>query len=487
MIIDTDNIVDIDARLDLAKQLRDRSDFDGALTIYREVLAGALERGETLLTADMRCDIGGLLCFMDPNAAYEPLQQAMNDYEQIGNRSRIARAHGRLANLHRIQGRIELALEHYHQGMKIFREDDEPEQLLILLGNLAGFLYEYQHPEEAENYIKEAIDLARVAKDRDKEAWYLTMYAKELQLAGKDELATNKIDHALRLAESLSDTHLLASVREGKAFIHLMRREYDSALVILSYLLNYFEKSGDVRYLASIHISTAECLRQMGRLDESLEHYTKALALVKKIEDLRGETNVVEGIAEVYYIKGDFEKAYHNFHQAAATYRNLGEMVQVGIVHNRIALVCRDMSNPAEAKASYESALSIFRRKKETHLLAITLFLFADLMIDDGQYSYANELLTDASDSLNWEKAQTYALDCMIPLIRIGYLSETGRIDKTLTLPPLAKEWRVTARKALELINRFHIIPSDRSVRHFAALRTELLVAGIPEKEVPQL
>lgn len=100
---------------------------------------------------------------------------------------------------------------------------------------------------------------------------------------------------------------------------------FDQAEDIFNRALNYFKSAQD-------DINIAKCFKELGKLyqyeekpDAALSLFDKSLQIYKRLRDVEGENIIMEYMADVYRIKGDFSQALFNVSQLDHYYKDTNQ------------------------------------------------------------------------------------------------------------------------------------------------------------------
>src|SRR5205085_6014245 len=135
----------------------------------------------------------------------------------------------------------------------------------------------------------------------------------------------------------------VAHIRLGRVLS--MGGEAESALAPLDEAQRYFQAladagNTDAAGMASTAITeTADCLRDLGRLDEAAAAYLEAIARDKKLDDRRGLAVNKGQLGTVRLLQGRYPEALTTYTEARLTFENLGEPRSVAVFWHQIGRV----------------------------------------------------------------------------------------------------------------------------------------------------
>ncbi|MFF5207207.1 tetratricopeptide repeat protein [Streptosporangium sp. NPDC000396] len=233
---------------------------------------------------------------------------------KLGHREFEERALTDLAWTYWRLGEYERAEEYAHQALDACEEADERARALLTLGNVA--LRRRQDPQ-AEQYLKQALDLTRIGVDTWGEAHVLGILALVLDRAGRPEEARRHLDLALALHRKIGNP-------AGEAMI-----------------LN--------------HLGVV--LRHQGELAQARARHEQAAALYRKLGNTTDEAAALNGLAEA---AGDPARAVEG-HAASLTLANLTRnRPEQARAHDGLARAHLALGHPEQAREHGQVALGLY-------------------------------------------------------------------------------------------------------------------------------
>lgn len=133
------------------------------------------------------------------------------------------------------------------------------------------------------------------------------------------------------------------------------------ALELLIVAQRIFEQVDDEgERMAAVAIGEqADCLADLGRLDEAAETYKERIKRGQKLEDFRGVSVGKGGLTDVLRRQGKYAEAISSYEAIRAIFEALNEPTSVAIVWHQIGVVYRDAGQYDAAEAAHKSALEI--------------------------------------------------------------------------------------------------------------------------------
>ncbi|MEX2498047.1 MAG: CHAT domain-containing tetratricopeptide repeat protein [Wenzhouxiangellaceae bacterium] len=232
---------------------------------------------------------------------------------------------------------------------------------------------------------------------------------------------------------------------------------------------------------ADVLFETAEWHRDAGRREDAALAYADALALYRRVDDLRGQAAALNSLGLVAWRQGRPVEATPRFEQALAIRRTLGEAFASAAILNNLGLLAAESGDRDAALEHYQQALEIFQNGIElrTGIDAASAAGLANQVSGDGDLGSALNTLNNLAQ-LYWDTGQPavaerywrnyLAFEAHVPEAlavaqarhNLGVLLyEQGRLDEALRLLLNAKDsfdaagagrWQAEVRVALSLL-----------------------------------
>ncbi|MGR6919467.1 AfsR/SARP family transcriptional regulator [[Actinomadura] parvosata] len=243
---------------------------------------------------------------------------ALQRSRKLGDREVQARALTDLAWTYWRLGEYERAEEHAHRALDACEEAYERARALLTLGNVA---LRRRQDVEAEQYLKQALDLSRIGADTWGEAHVLGILALTLDRAGRAEEARRHLDLALALhrkvgnpaGEAATLDHLgVVLRRQGEPA--QARARHEQAAALYRELGNPADEAGALNGLAEAADDPAR----------AIEEHTAALTLADRTRNRPEQARAHDGLARAHLALGHPEQAVEHGRLALALYADLG-------------------------------------------------------------------------------------------------------------------------------------------------------------------
>jgi tetratricopeptide (TPR) repeat protein len=227
-----DKTAKAESELKIGSVLKASRDLDGALAVYKDVLALSQASGDRQHLAAALGGIGSIYRIQQRNEeAANSLTQAVSSISQTSNPLLIARLQAELGLLHVAQHNKNSAVRDFRDAINILRRARAAKDIQTVLLFQLGHLYEQSsNLPEAKRYYTEASDLAHSQGDRIAEN-YLSLFLVRcnFNLSPPEQRAQNK-ENLRRSYEQIAKSFLECNHTAGEGFLYMeLGKEYERA------------------------------------------------------------------------------------------------------------------------------------------------------------------------------------------------------------------------------------------------------------------
>jgi predicted ATPase len=203
------------------------------------------------------------------DAAQAHFERAIELFDAEGLSHPAARVSARLAWVDWRRGRLEQAVERMEASFKILSGDEADEDLALLAAELGRLHY----------------------------------------FAGDHDLAAERIDVALGIAEAFLLQHVLTEALTTAALIASARGRNEQALGLVSHALKLALEHDQTEAAYRAYNNLATFLSDWDRYEESREHLDRGLALVRRLGDRAREWLLLDSFVDTLVLAGEWERA----------------------------------------------------------------------------------------------------------------------------------------------------------------------------------
>lgn len=165
---------------------------------------------------------------------------------------------------------------------------------------------------------------------------------------------------AIRIAKTLGDTSLLASVSNGLGLGYWKLRKNEIAIVHLQNAYDWAQQSNNRKVFEFSVNNLGMISDELGRHDQAIAYFEKGKALSEESKDWAGVAISYLNIGVSYQQVKNYEKAYENFQEVLNREEGLAEEKSViALVYVNIADVLNEQEKYSEALANANKALTL--------------------------------------------------------------------------------------------------------------------------------
>lgn len=227
------------------------------------------------------------------------LEQALQLYQESGNRTGEAWALNDLGRVFVDIGNRECARQDYERALRIFQEQGDQRGEGSTLNNLGWVSVMQGEDEQARDYYGQALLLFRGIGDRLGEGSTLNSLGRAHEDIGQLEKAQEYFDQALRLFQGERDRKGISwSLNNlGKVFRKL--GDCEQSQVLLTQALEIrreIDRKGEGRTLKNLGV----VYEMLGDKAQALVYYRQSLAIAREVKDREGEGKTLRNLGKLY-------------------------------------------------------------------------------------------------------------------------------------------------------------------------------------------
>jgi tetratricopeptide (TPR) repeat protein len=207
--------------------------------------------------------------------------------------------------------------------------------------NLAGSLFRQSHPEEANAFYRNALELAEKQGDRHTKAVALRGLGRVASLQGQFALAQTYFENSLAILRELNDPAQLVDALTNLAinFVYLDQRPRAQGL--FEEVLEVHRSQQDQRGTARALVNLGALTQELGDYEAAQNHYQESLSIARLLKAADQEAVVTENLACLLELQDDLHGAlaHHivaleimvrleNWHEALWTFINCARASQ---------------------------------------------------------------------------------------------------------------------------------------------------------------
>ena len=244
--------------------------------------------------------------------------------------------------------------------------------------------------------LEEALRLAESAKD----VHWMAMSLNELGLCFRQtsdlDKAMGHFKRSLALFEEDDDKLNQGVVLTNMAGVHSEMSEYDRAIVLLQRALKLKREVSYDRGMAFTLQHLGLVYSELGENEKAIKTYEEALSIWQAIRDSEGEGSTYNNIGFAYYLRGLKHEALGYYERALPILTKKDHKRAVVYVRNNMARIYNEWGRTDLALSNYEKALPLSRAIGEQRIEAIILSNYSTVYLNTREPRKALPLLTQA-------------------------------------------------------------------------------------------
>ncbi len=237
-------------------------------------------------------------------------RMAMDIYDELGNRSGMAKVHTTIALTYRSQGIIDSSLEHHHESLRIKQEYGAvKDELANSYFNIGACYSSLLRLDQAQSFYEQAREIWEKSDNLEQLSYLYNnlgcFYGRKEELVKAREY----FQKSLEIRVDFGDKKGIASTLGNMGSLYKDFGDNESALDFFIRSLELFEELGNGRGISLTSSCVGGIYTAQGRLAEAEELISKGLRISKELKFKDREIHCLESIIDLYKAKGDLEKA----------------------------------------------------------------------------------------------------------------------------------------------------------------------------------
>jgi tetratricopeptide (TPR) repeat protein len=349
----------------------------------------------------------------DLSTAFKVLETALNSFKEEDDFLKVAIVNSEMALIQEELGFFDSSIYHNETAIEILRNLDDIPKLIQVYNNIANVYYVLKDLEHSYEFYDKALKLAEENNLILEEIKSSSNMVDILFLLKDYERIEKILTRNLSYFEKSKDAYgfIISEAKLGKLYYNLGEVEYDTSSAHLKKALKYiaiYSNKGEISPIIKSQLEW-EILLFLGKIslsygyDQDAEHY-----LLQSLESIRtfevGESIkegiILESIAELFEIKGEFTKAIEYYTLSNEIYYRFGDDIKTAEIKTKIGKIYVDiLEDRTEAIKYFEEALEIFEEQNFNKESAEILHNLGDIYIQERMFKTAIS---------NFERAKDY-------------------------------------------------------------------------------
>ncbi|MGA2489930.1 MAG: tetratricopeptide repeat protein [Anaerolineales bacterium] len=252
------------------------------------------------------------------------------------------------------------------------------------------------------------------------------------RLVGDYSGAIQDADEVLKLAKNSPGLKMeIAEARRFKGICLFRLGQVEDAVLNLEDSLHEYELLGEVESIARVQMDMGWVCQATGKYAASAHFYQKALAEWKREDDLYSQSNVLNNLAVLDYMQGDYETAIKTLEEGLVCARQGGFRWQEAMLLASLGDVLSDLDEYESAHQTYTTATSLSQQVSYQFLVNYLLLAQARLARLRSRLKEAHSFLQEVRPLIQ-SSGSNYELGLLS--LESGCLSLTeGRLQPALS------------------------------------------------------
>jgi predicted ATPase len=193
----------------------------------------------------------------------------------------------------------------------------------------------------------------------------------------------------------------LANLCLQTADVHDKRSEYFNALTWLDKGLGYLDEDEPTIEAAHIYLLRAEIYRRQGKNEEAIDWCQRSLDIASQIKTREGQQamgHAYYALGATHWRRGDLERAVQFCRESVRVYRKIDDLVGQSNAYNHLANVYHDRGEWAQASDAHNRNLAIRQEIGDIYGEGLATHNLAGIYLDSGEWTRAAELYEQSLD-----------------------------------------------------------------------------------------
>ena len=218
-----------------------------------------------------------------------------------------------------------------------------------------------------------------------------------LALQGDTKQGLCLLDQAVMAFRARDNRPRLTGTLVWRALVHFIQANYLLSLADTDEVLSLADGDEDlIRFWAEAHRIRGASFRMIGKLAEAIDNLSKSLASFQTLGDAQGVNRLRLELGAAFLYAADFVSALSYYKQAVDYYRDRNERYALSSVLNDLAFLYYLRGDYLQASTTFDDALAKARESGNARVEALVLIGLGDLYADLHIYQAALNVYTQA-------------------------------------------------------------------------------------------
>ncbi|MFW9876078.1 MAG: tetratricopeptide repeat protein [Candidatus Thorarchaeota archaeon] len=356
----------------------------------------------------------------DLSNAIKNLELALRNFEEDKDIFNVAVCHNEIGLIQEDIGFFDQAIYHFNRSLEILKQLNENHKLVKVLNNLGNIYYLIKDLEQSYKYYQEALDLSKREELIYEEIKTSSNIVEVLYLLEDYERIKRILARNSEFFKQNEDAYgmIQVHIKYGKLY-YLIGDDYNQANERLNWALNLIER---VSKTLSVYMRAKlewECFFYLGKLYllrdnivDAENYFLRSLEAVRifEIGDNINQGDILENLAELYNIKGEYDKTIEYYILSCEIYNKFGDNLKCAEIKFKIGKVYLGFEEDKSNSIRYfEEALDLYEDQQYIKEAAEILHKLGDIYINNRMpevakvsFNKAREYYRELHDSENF-------------------------------------------------------------------------------------
>ena len=309
----------------------------------------------------------------------------------------LAGALNNLGFIYYNQGEINLSLEHYKKGLKIYEETENRVGVAAILNNVGSIYDDQGDILSALEYYHKSLKILEELGSKKSTAVLLNNIGIIYKNQGEIQTALNYYTNSLKIKEEVGDEQAVSVTLNNIGILHEEQGDLDLALEFHQKSLTIAKELGDKKRISICLNSIGKILEINGSYDKALAAYKSSLKIQNEIADKKRICKTLNQLAGLMKIQGNYNMAIEYNSKALA-------LAQEAMVAIEIKVAAYELWKSYSEKNQYKTALEMHELYITTRDSIQSEKHQKEVIRQQYKYQYEKQLAADSIKNLEARK-----------------------------------------------------------------------------------
>ncbi|MCB0632609.1 MAG: tetratricopeptide repeat protein, partial [Lewinella sp.] len=338
------------------------------------------------------------LSAQDEDAALQAAEIQLTGAQAAKDRTALADAHLKLADLHHVKNHFPLSRDHYLQSLQN-RDSIQDTDVWAAIHRKLGDAY------TRVGSFEEALGALRIAADYYQSQHMLNKLGDTKRLIGAARIALGDLDEAERefleclelfAPENAVDTTTLADALLATGILYSKKADYPQALTYYHRAEDLYRAQNNRQRLMYVYNNISGTYLAEGNTPKTLDYLLQALSLSEEFDFKLGVLGGLSNIAMVYQIQKDYEQSLKYLERAERLNLEVGDSSQMARILSNKGVALQELNRTEEALDNHLKSLQLRTAIGDKTGMASSHLKLGTLYVKLGDLELANDHLNTA-------------------------------------------------------------------------------------------